>query len=122
MIIADSSVWVGHFRGLTTLLAKAPSRQVRRLLHPLVLGELLLGGLSGHEEHIVELRDLQSAPVAEPSEVIALIEWAELAGTGIGYVDTHLLASARMVSNGRLLTFDKRLHAQAERLGVAYVH
>jgi predicted nucleic acid-binding protein len=120
MIIPDTSVWVDHFRGAATLLSTPPARHVRRLLHPFVYGELLLGGLSGHEEHLIELRDLRQAPVAETDEVADFIDWAELAGTGIGYVDTHLLISARMVRNGRLLTLDKRLNAQAERLGVAY--
>ena len=120
MIIPDTSAWVDHFRGTATLLSTPPARQVRRLLHPFVFGELLLGGLSGHEEHLFELRDLQSAPVAEPNEVVDFIESAELVGTGIGYVDTHLLLSAKLLPNGRVLTFDKKLRAQAERLGIAY--
>jgi predicted nucleic acid-binding protein len=120
MIIPDTSVWVDHFRGEATLLSTPPARHVRRLLHPFVYGELLLGGVSGQEEHLMELRDLQSAPLADPYEVVDFIDWAELAGTGIGYVDTHILISARMVPNGRVLTFDRKLHAQAERLGVAY--
>lgn len=121
MIIPDTSVWVDHFRGFATLLSTPPSRQIRRLLHPFVYGELLLGGLSGHDEHLTELRDLQPAPLADPDEADDFIEWADLAGTGVGYVDAHLLLSATMVSNGRVLTLDKKLHEQAERLGVAYV-
>jgi len=120
MIIPDTSVWVAHFRGAATLLSMPPARHVRRLLHPFVYGELLLGGLSGHEEHLTELRDLRPAPIADVDEVAEFIDWAKLVGTGIGYVDTHLLISARMIPSARVLTLDQKLHAQAERLGVAY--
>jgi len=66
------------------------------------------------------LRPLPPAPLATPTEVAALIEWAQLANTGIGYVDAQLLASARSLPEGRLLTLDGRLQAQAERLGIGY--
>jgi predicted nucleic acid-binding protein len=38
---------------------------------------------------------------------------------GIGYVDAHLLAAARLMPDVRLWTFDKKLAASAVRLGVA---
>jgi predicted nucleic acid-binding protein len=120
MIIADTSVWIDHFRGLATLLETPPARASRRLLHPFVFGELLLGGMPRDGQHLQQLQSLKPAPVADAVEVNAFIEWAELAGTGIGYVDAHLLVSARMVRDRKLLTQDKRLKAQAERLGVAY--
>jgi predicted nucleic acid-binding protein len=43
-----------------------------------------------------------------------------LFGTGIGYVDTHLLVSAKLLPDGKLLTKDRALAEQAERLGIAY--
>ncbi len=53
------------------------------------------------------------------AEVAALTRWAGLAGTGIGYVDAHLLVSARL-ADATLLTRDSKLLAQAERLDLAY--
>lgn len=120
MILIDTSTWVDHFRGMDTLLASQPVQSVRRLLHPFVYGELLLGGLPKNDAVREVLADLHPAPVADPSEVAAFIEWAGLAGTGIGYVDTHLLVSARMVENGCLLTQDRNLLEQAQRLDIAY--
>jgi predicted nucleic acid-binding protein len=120
LIIADTSVWVDHFRGLPTLLETEPVLLTRRLLHPFVLGELLLGGLPRDGKEWAQLNALSHAPVADPSEVNAFITWAKLTGTGIGYVDTHLLVAAKMVPNGKVLTRDNKLLAQAERLGVAY--
>ena len=91
------------------------------LLHPFVFGELLLGGLPRKGHHADSLRNVREAPVASSHEVAAFIGWGSLVGTGIGYVDAHLLVSAKALSQGRLLTSDRSLYAQAERLGVAYV-
>lgn len=119
MIIPDTSVWIDLFRGVDNLLASPPVVTQRRLLHPFVFGELLLGGLPTDKRLRAVIDALVAAPLAQPSEVTAFIQWAKLAGTGVGYVDTHLLVSAKMVG-GVVLTNDQRLHAQAERLGVAY--
>ncbi len=48
-----------------------------------------------------------------------MIEWHNLYSCGIGYVDAHLIASARISPGARLWSRDKRLRTQAERLGVA---
>ncbi|NRD89013.1 VapC toxin family PIN domain ribonuclease [Sphingopyxis sp. BSNA05] len=120
MIIIDTSTWIDHFRGIDTLLDSPPAQSVRRLLHPFVYGELLLSGLPKNGAVREHLSDLQKAPVADASEVAAFIEWAGLAGTGIGYVDAHLLVSARMLDNGRLLSQDRSLMEQAQRLNIAY--
>ena len=119
MIVVDTSSWVDHFRGrdgpLQDVLARHPE-----LLHPFVLGELLLGGLPADGDQATALDETPAAPLASPGEVAAFISRAELSGTGTGYVDTHLLVSARL-ARGLLLTADQRLHTQAERLGVAYM-
>jgi predicted nucleic acid-binding protein len=47
-----------------------------------------------------------------------LIEHRRLAGSGIGWVDAHLLASA-LLSGARLWTLDRPLARVAQRLGVA---
>jgi predicted nucleic acid-binding protein len=118
MIIVDTSIWVDHFRRRQSSLASLIA-EGNLALHPYVLGELALGGLPPNGPMIDELMELARPPVASAVETQAFIAWAELAGTGIGYVDTHLLLSARLTVNGRVLTRDKRLHAQAERLGIA---
>lgn len=48
-----------------------------------------------------------------------MVERDGLFGTGVQYVDMHLLASARITSGCMLWTRDKRLHAAAKRFGVA---
>lgn len=47
------------------------------------------------------------------------IETNTIHGTGLDFVDTHLLAACKR-DHARLWTRDKRLLAQAERLGLAY--
>ena len=47
------------------------------------------------------------------------IERHELYGRGIGYVDVHLLAAARLHGDATLWTRDRRLREAAEILGVA---
>jgi hypothetical protein len=89
-------------------------------LHPYVYGELLLGGLPTKGVAARQLLKLARSPVASASETAAFIEWAELSGTDIGYVDSHLLVSAKLFAGGSVLTRDKKLRAQAERLGLAY--
>ena len=119
MIIVDTSIWVDHFRrDDPTLRALISDEDV--LLHPYVFGELLLAGLPAKAEISRILLELAVAPVGSSDEANAFIEWASLAGTGVGYVDVHLLLSARHVADGRVLTRDRRLQEQAERLGVNY--
>lgn len=119
MIIPDTSIWVDLFRGGHNLLATEPDLARRRLLHPFVFGELLLRGLPKDRALRAALGALRPAPIADVSEVVAFIQWAKLAETGIGYVDAHLLVSAKMIG-GSILTLDNNLRANAQRLGCAY--
>ena len=117
MILVDTSVWVEHFCGNDTPLDKLLG-EAAIVLHPFVHGELVLHGLPKSGAIPAALDSLLPAPVASPDEVAAFIQWAKLAGTGVGYVDTHLLVSARMLPSGKLLTFDKCLRDQALRLEI----
>jgi hypothetical protein len=68
---------------------------------------------------IDDFRDLPRAPVADTEEVLQLIVRNKLFGSGIGYVDAHMLASVLLKPDVRLWTRDRRLHAVAVRLLVA---
>jgi predicted nucleic acid-binding protein len=119
MIIADTNIWIDHFRRADPQLSELLLRK-RVLLHPFVLGEVSLGASGRTREWFDVLSDVRVAPVAMLGEVADLIQREQLYGSGIGYVYAHLLASARLVSGGRLWTRDERLHAQAMRLNIAY--
>jgi predicted nucleic acid-binding protein len=119
MVLVDTSVWIDHLRhgdaGLTVALTAG---QV--WMHSFVLGELACGNLRSRAEVLSLLQALPSMPVSADKEALFFIDQHELMGRGIGYVDVHLLASARL--GGTLLwTRDKRLHALATELGLAHV-
>ncbi len=118
MVLVDTSVWVAHLqRGNNELAAMLNRAQV--LSHPFVLGELALGSLQQRDTVLHAVQNLPQAHVASAVEVLGFITTHALHGIGIGYVDVHLLASARLTAGSTLWTLDKRLAAAALRLGVA---
>jgi len=118
MILVDTSVWVDHFRrGDARLVDALNDAQV--LTHPFVIGELACGNLERRATVLGLLRDLPRCTPASNDEVLFFIERQALMGQGIGYVDAHLLAAARLNTGTQLWTRDKRLSALADRLGLA---
>lgn len=115
MILVDTSIWIDHLRsGDAQLVTLLQSDQV--LGHPWVTGELALGNLARRDEVLGLLHNLPQATVATDLEVMTLIDHHRLFGLGIGYVDAHLLASAKLSAGAKLWTRDKRLHATAVQL------
>ncbi|CAN7309987.1 type II toxin-antitoxin system VapC family toxin [Caballeronia sp. LjRoot34] len=115
MILVDTSVWIDHLNAsepmLMTLLAEE-----RVLAHPFVTGEISLGSLRDRDVVLGALLDLPRSPVATPEETLYLIEREGLFNRGIGYVDTSLLASARLQPGITIWTRDKRLKKVADEL------
>lgn len=119
MIIVDSAVWIDHYhRGIEQLTELMAFKAL--LMHPFVLGEIALGTLRNRGSFLENAADLPIATVAEPQEVFSLISSGELHGSGIGYVDAHLIAATMLTPNGALWTSDRRLKLVAERLGIAF--
>lgn len=116
MTLVDSSVWIDHWRRgnarLTTALGAG-----RVLAHPFVIGELACGSLPRRATTLHLLGRLPSAMVARNSEVMSLVESHGLAGRGLGWIDVHLLAAARL-TRVPLWTLDKALRRAAEALDV----
>ena len=117
-LLVDTSIWIDHFRKTNVQLSNLLVRR-NVLLHPFVLGELALGHVPNMRKMVGDFRDLPRAPVADTEEVFHLIVRNKLSGSGIGYVDAHLLASALLRPDVRLWTRDKRLQAVAIRLSIA---
>lgn len=119
MILADTSVWIDHFRGrLHTLGAELERGEI--LIHPFVIGELLLSGIHRRPGAVEELRRLPAVAMPQADETAALIVNASLDGCGIGYVDAVLLASVRLHSGAWLWTLDRKLRAVADHLSIAF--
>lgn len=117
MILLDTSVWVEHLRAGDARVA-ALLEQGRVLGHPFVRGELALGTLRQRALILAALEDLPQASLATDAEVMHLIETHGLPGRGIGYLDAHLLAAARLTPDARLWTRDRRLAGVAAALGL----
>lgn len=118
MILVDTSVWIDHFRKGDELLAELLDR-AEVVTHPFVIGELALGQLPRRQAVLADLRGLPQVTVAHHDEVMHFIERERLFGTGIGYLDAHLLAGVRLTSGVALWTRDKPLLTVAERLSLA---
>jgi predicted nucleic acid-binding protein len=88
------------------------------LTHSLVIGELACGNLATRRTTIELLHALPVATEASPDEVLALIERGRLHGIGLGIVDVHLLAAARL-SDATLWTHDKILAQASARLNAS---
>ena len=117
MILIDTSVWIDHLRQGDAILADMLDHG-RVLIHPFVIGGLATGSLRQREVILHALRGLPRAIVARDREVLDFIERETLFGSGLGYIDVHLLASVRLTPGAALFTRDKRLNAAAARMPV----
>jgi predicted nucleic acid-binding protein len=114
MILVDTSVWIDHLRkGNARLKSLLVANEV--LSHPFVVGELACGTLQARSAIHESLGALPAAVTADHHETLSFLENERLYGRGIGWVDVHLLASARL-SGARLWTLDASLSAVAASL------
>jgi predicted nucleic acid-binding protein len=116
VILVDTSVWVDHLRFADRQLAELLLEEAV-LCHPFVVGELASGVMNRRSEILGLLRNLPQTPVVEHEEVLAFVEAHGLMGSGLGWVDVLLLASATLAGE-RFWTGDRRLAQAARRLGV----
>jgi len=117
MILVDTSVWIDHLRhGDAELVSLLNAGQV--LTHRFVIGELALGNLQNRNVVLGALQNLPQVAAASDDEALHFIENNALFGTGIGYIDAHLLAAVRLSPGALLWTRDKRLLAESARLGL----
>lgn len=117
MILVDTSVWIDHINASDPVLYSLLVEE-RVLAHTYVIGEISLGSLRDRELVLGALLDLPRAPVATPEETFYLIEREGLFNRGSGYVDTSLLASARLQPGITIWTRDKRLKKVADELNL----
>ena len=117
MILADTSVWIDHFRSDDTSLRQELGRG-NIVIHPFVTAELALGSLKQRKKILALLDRLPQAQVAQLSEVRAMIEARRLYALGLGLIDAHLIASVLLTPPGLLWTRDQRLRKAAGDLGI----
>ena len=118
MKLVDTSIWVDFLRGKDDRLEEWLVAG-RVAIHPFVVGELACGRLQSRATVLHLLKRLPAVPVATHEEALHFIVRHKLYGTGLGYVDVHLLAAAALSGYARIATRDTALAAAARLLGLA---
>ncbi len=117
MILVDTSVWVDHFRqGNGRLEELLNGNEV--YCHPFVLGELACGNFRKRDVVLGLLSVLPEAHVADHDEILHFVDVQKLYGTGMGWIDVHLLGSA-LLTKCSFWSLDKALSAAAKKLGIS---
>ncbi len=118
MILADTSIWISHFREGNTHMEFLLNEGIV-VCHPFIIGELACGNLKNRHEILSLLHELPTAIMADHSEVLQFIANNHLMGKGLGLIDIHLLASA-VLTNIPLWTDDKKLKQISAKLNIEY--
>ena len=118
MVLVDTSIWVDHLR--------KGNRHLEELLldaevacHSFVIGELACGNIKNRSEILTLLQALPTTPTIDLDEYLYFIDQNRLYGFGIGFVDIHLLASAKL-ADIPIWTGDKKLDEAAINLNISY--
>ena len=117
MILADTSVWIDHFRSENKEMRRHLN-QGRIVIHPLIIAELALGSLRDRTRTLAVLDLLPQVKVAQLHEVRVMIESRRLYSLGIGLIAAELIASVFIDPPTLLWTKDKPLRKVAETLGI----
>ncbi len=120
LVLADTSVWISHFRKPNPVLqALLSADQV--LCHPMILIEIACSTPpSPRARTLSDLKQLRSATVASTEETLELIEREQLQDSGCGTVDLLLLGSVLLTSDAVLWTVHKNLEALAARFEISF--
>lgn len=119
VILADSSVWIAHFRlANAEFMARLDADEV--VTHPFVIGELACGSIPDRRTFLRWLRGMNSAPEATHAEALAFIQGRAVMGRGLGYGDVQLLASCKLAPGTALWTLDRRLRVVADELDISF--
>jgi predicted nucleic acid-binding protein len=115
-LLVDTSLWIAHLHkhhaGLAGLLQDGLA-----VCHPFIIGEVACGSIRNRAEILSLLRALPSIAIVSHDEALRFLDTYRLMGTGLGWVDVHLLAGA-LASNVGLWTLDRPLRTAARRLGL----
>jgi predicted nucleic acid-binding protein len=118
MILADTSIWVDHFRRRNPKMENSLSRG-QILTHPFIVAEIALGSLHDRRKKLDDMEALLEVKVAQLNEVRHMIEAHALHSRGIGLIDAHLIASCLITPGTKLWTRDGALEKTAKAVGIA---
>ncbi|HEV8397797.1 MAG TPA: PIN domain-containing protein [Vicinamibacterales bacterium] len=121
MVLVDTSVWIRFLANRAPFAGRLDGLLGQGEVggHDFVFGELLIGDKGGRKQLLASYELMHYAPVVPHRDVVEFVRQRRLHGRGIGWIDTHLLASA-LVSHMTLWTADPRLGDVARELGIEY--
>ena len=119
MVLVDTSVWISHLRHGNSRLQKL-LQDNKVVSHPFIIGELACGNIGNRIEIISLMQSLPMLDVVENEELLLFIENNKMMGSGIGFIDVHLMAAA-MLAGTSLWTYDKKLKLACSHLNIDYV-
>ena len=119
MILVDTTLWIDYFSARQPILGELIGER-QAGIHDLIIGELAVGDLRDRPNTLYALSRIKQAQRVSDREALDLIEVERLWGLGLGFIDIHLLASTLVTPECLLWTRDRKLAAEAHRLGVGY--
>lgn len=118
MILADTTVWIDHFRSQNAGMRRQLEKK-NIAIHPFIVAELALGSLRERAKTLAWLDRMPRVPVAQLREVRQMVEMCSLYSRGIGLTEANLIASCLIHPPTLLWTNDRRLSEIAGTLGIA---
>ncbi len=118
MVLVDTSIWVDHLRKGNRHLEKL-LLDAEVVCHSFVICELACCNIENRSEILTLLQSLPAIPTIDLDEYLYFINQNLLYGFGIGFVDIHLLASAKLI-DVPIWTADKKLKETAIILNLSY--
>jgi predicted nucleic acid-binding protein len=117
VILADTSIWVDHFRASNHQMQSLLNRG-KVAMHPCVVAEIALGSLKDRQQKLAAMDSLRKVKVAQMREVRHMIEAHTLYSKGIGLTDAHLIASCLLTPGTQLWTRDVAMMKAAAGFGI----
>jgi predicted nucleic acid-binding protein len=118
-IIVDTSVWADHFRQPSSVLTEI-GRSGKLRMHPFIVGEIAAGSLAQWDKTVAALKTIPTVPIVADNDFFDFMKDHRLMGSGLSFVDIHLLAAVKATATAVLWSRDKRLVAKSEELGCLF--
>ena len=122
IVLVDTSVWIRFLSNRSPYAAELDALLSRDEVsgHAFVYGELLIGDKGGRTPLLANYEQMHQAPAVPHRDVVDFVRDRGLHGRGIGWIDAHLLASARL-SRAALWTLDRHLSKIASQLNLTAI-
>ena len=119
MVLVDTAVWVDHLHTNDEHLSMLLENE-QIVIHPMIIGELAMGNLANRQQTLEDFAKLPEISVATHQEVLFFVEHHRLMGTGISYIDAHLLTASVLHGETQLWTRDRRMMTVADQLEIMF--